>query len=164
MSLVSFMTDIKTVFFGSNKQNILAKISPKLNDCIPEPEVKDGDFYRRLLARQAALELSSKSHIYDLEVGDKSIIYEEVAIYINEYERCKIIENYVSFMDVINYFATPFDDCDLYYQIYELPYVVNADGEYSLKMEYPESSVNPAINMSDDRGDIDLPLHLPLHL
>lgn len=81
----------------------------------------EGGFYKRIKERQLALEFSSKPLNHDVEKGDTSIICGEVAFDINGYEKCKIIENYVSFMDIVSYFATPIAERG----ILSLPYTMD---------------------------------------
>jgi hypothetical protein len=115
MSISSLISDIKTKIFGSDKPK-LEKIHPKIDnefipncEYMPDLEAGEGGFYRRLKQRQMDLELYSKPKNWDPEKCDKSIICGEVVLDVNGYENCKIIENYMSFMDVVNYFATPVD-------------------------------------------------------
>ena len=113
MSITSLMTDIKTKIFGfdSDKPR-LAKIMPKFDDeYIPDLEVGEGGFYRRIKERQMALESYSKSKNWDKstnwdpEKSDKAIICGEISVDIDGYEKCRVIEDYVSFTDFINYFS-----------------------------------------------------------
>jgi hypothetical protein len=80
----------------------------------------------------------------DLEKADKTIICSEVAIDVNGYEKCKIIENYVSFMDILNYLSTPIPDRD------EFPFI----------MEDIIPSSEPPVSAIDTNDYTDLPLHL----
>ncbi len=106
MSLVSLITDFKTKIFGTDKPKI-AKFTPKIdNEFVPDLEAGEGGFYRRLKQRQQELELYSKPKDWDLEKCNKSIICGEVAIDIHAYEKCKIIENYISFIDSIGCFTS----------------------------------------------------------
>lgn len=110
MSVTSLITDLNTNVFGVDKPKV-AKIISKIGDefmynleFIPDLEAGEGGFYRKL----KQIELYSKPKNWDPEKCDKSIIYEELFVDVNRYDKCKIIENYKSFMiDVINYFATP---------------------------------------------------------
>ena len=108
MTISSLFTEIKTKIIGSNQSVIIDKITPIIEKkFMPDLEAGEGDFYKRLNERKSELEFSSKPLNIDLEKGDNSIICGEVTIDINSYEKYKIIENYVSFMDVVNYFSTP---------------------------------------------------------
>ena len=151
MSVVSFISDIKSKFFGSNKEPVCAKITPIFDDYIPDLEAGEGGFYRRLKARQAAFDRPVEK-IYDLENGDKTIIASEVAIDINGYQKCKIIENYVSFMDVINYFGTPMSERDTH----ELQFIIE-DGR-DIKNGQPKS-FHILMDLPDEKS-IEEPLHL----
>lgn len=152
MSLSSLITDIKSKVFGSNKPTPIAKITPLFDtENAPDLEAGEGGFYRRLEARQSALELYSKPLNCDVEKADTSIICGEVAIDINGYEKCKIIENYVSFMDVINYFSIPIAERGND----SLPYVISDITRQSEML----SSSHTSIEIKDD-DFIDVPLHL----
>jgi hypothetical protein len=155
MSLSSLITDIKTKIFGDDKPKI-AKITPIFDtefipaaEYMPDLEAGEGGaFYKRLRQREAALELHSKPKNSDLEKGNRSIICGEVAIDFNGYEKCRIIENYVSFMDVVNYFSTPITERG------ELPFIMDDIIPYS---EPHTSSSHIAIDMNDYTEP---PLHL----
>lgn len=152
MSLSSLITEIKSKVFGSNKPTPIAKITPVFdNEYTPDLEAGEGGFYKRLKERQSALELYSRPLNRDLEKADTSIICGEVSIDINGYEKCKIIENYVSFMDVINYFSIPITERGTD----SLPYVID---DTNKKSELPRQS-HTAIPITDD-DFIDVPLHL----
>jgi hypothetical protein len=111
MSIASVISDIKTKIFGANKPK-LEKIYPKFdNEFIPDresmpvrefmPDIEAGEwgFYRRLKQRQMDLELYSKPKNWDPEKCEKSITWGEEVVVINGYE------NYMPFMDVVNYFV-----------------------------------------------------------
>jgi hypothetical protein len=147
MSITTFIADIKEKFFGSTKPNpTIAKITPIFDtEYIPDLEAGEGGaFYKRLRQREAALEFYSKTMNCDLEKADKTIICSEVAIDVNGYEKCKIIENYVSFMDILNYLSTPIPDRD------EFPFI----------MEDIIPSSEPPVSAIDTNDYTDLPLHL----
>jgi hypothetical protein len=154
MSLSSLITDLKAKLLGSDKPKPLAKIAPVFDtEYMPDLEAGEGEFYRRLKQRQSALELHTRNTNCDVEKADNSIICGEVAIDVNGYEKCKIIENYVSFMDVINYFSTPINERERQ----ELPFSIR-DSILPLPSEQLTSS-HIAIDMTDE-DFIDLPLHL----
>jgi hypothetical protein len=153
MSLSSLITDLKSKFFGSDKPKPLAKIAPVYDtEYMPDLEAGEGGkFNKRLQQRQLALELHSRTTNCDLEKADNTIICGEVAIDVNGYEKCKIIENYVSFMDVINYFSTPITERE----INDLPFTIRD----SILSPEARASSHIAIDMPDE-DFIDLPLHL----
>lgn len=104
MSITSFILDIKTRLFGLNKPKSL---TPTLDEYVPDLEIGEGGFYRRIITHQSAYEIDYDSHYelyYDLEIGDKSIVYDDYIIDINLLEQTKNIEKHVSFMDIVNYF------------------------------------------------------------
>jgi hypothetical protein len=149
MSLSSLITDLKAKLLGSDKPKPLAKIAPVFDtEYMPDLEAGEGEFYRRLKQRQSALELHTRNTNCDVEKADNSIICGEVAIDVNGYEKCKIIENYVSFMDVVNYFSTPITERG------ELPFIMDDIIPYS---EPHTSSSHIAIDMNDYTEP---PLHL----
>ena len=156
MSISSLITDLKTKLFGADKPQI-AKIMPKIDnefmsnsEFMPDLEAGEGGFYRRLKQRQTDLELYSKPKNWDPEKCDKSIICGEVVVDVNGYERCKIIENYMSFMDVLNYLATPVEERSSQ----DLPLTM----EGILLPHEPRNISHIVIDMQDDYTDI--PLHL----
>ncbi len=69
MLFTSLISDIKIKVFGLKP---MAKANPLLNDYVPDLETGEGGFYR---SRQAAFEINSKIHLYDLEKGFKGIEY-----------------------------------------------------------------------------------------
>ena len=111
MSLLSLISYIKTMIFGSDdKPNTLTKITPVFEtENISDIEEGNNKFYKRLKERQAALEIPLNCN---LEKIDESIICGNITFDVNDYEECKIIENYVSFMNIINYFETPIAERD----------------------------------------------------
>ncbi len=103
MSIISLIMDIyaNTNIIGSDKQKI-EKIQPKYNNenqC--DLELGDGERYRK----QADFELYSKPQTWDLEKCNNSMICGEIVMNTNQYDKHNFIKNYVSFMDIINYFA-----------------------------------------------------------
>jgi hypothetical protein len=82
-----------------------------------------------------------------LEKADRTIICSEVAIDVNGYEKCKIIENYVSFMDILNYLSTPISERN------EFPFIMDDS--------IPSSEPHVSTHIASDINDYtDLPLHL----
>ena len=88
MSIVSFISDIKSMIFGpNNKSQNIGKITPIFNnEYVEDLEAGEGLFYKRLIARQQALDQDSRLY-YDLEVGDKSVIIVEKDTPINIEEK-----------------------------------------------------------------------------
>lgn len=102
MSLLSLISEIKTKVFGSNQPIPLAKNTPIIaTEHMQDLEAGEGGFNIQINERESKLEFSSKPTNCDTEKGETSIICGKVAIdiHINGYEKCKIIENYVSFME-----------------------------------------------------------------
>ena len=147
MSVASFITNIKSKFFGSNKEPISEKNTPIFDEYLPDLEAGEGEFYRRLKARQNAFDMPAQQ-LYDLENGDKTIISSEVSIDVNGYSKCKIIENYVSFMDVINYFGTPISERDNHV----LPFVI----DYGINNNAQQNTFNILLDLPEDKS-IELP-------
>lgn len=107
MSVSSFISEIKSLVFGSSKSLSLPKEMPLVDDNFPDLESAEGTMYKKVNVKCSSLEMNSKQYLYEVEIDEKPIICGEVAIDINAFEKCKIIENYVSFMEVINYLGTP---------------------------------------------------------
>jgi hypothetical protein len=150
MSITTIITYIEDKFFGSTKPKpTIAEITPIFDtEYIPDLETgEEGGFYKRLRQREAALELYSKTINCDLEKADRTIICSEVAIDVNGYEKCKIIENYVSFMDILNYLSTPISERN------EFPFIMDDS--------IPSSEPHVSTHIASDINDYtDLPLHL----
>jgi hypothetical protein len=148
MSVSSLISDLKTKIFGQPKQK-LSKNIPKINnEYIPELEACEGGFNRRLKQRQLELELYSIPKDWDPEKCDESIICGEVIIDINGYEKCKIIENYTSFMENINYFVTPISERETIW----LPFTIDDtldQSEYSLSCSqiYSDDNIDTPLNL-----------------
>ena len=93
MSIITFISNIRSSFFKSDKMtSILDEYEPDL-----DLEAGEGFYYKKL---RTELELDTIEELnfnalYDLEMGDKRIIYEDFLIE----------ENYISLMNVINYFV-----------------------------------------------------------
>ena len=121
MSLISFISDIKSKIFGSNnKRQIIGKVTPIFNnEYVPDLEAGEGLFYKRLMARQQALDPDTRLY-YDLEVGDKSVIIIEREPHTNIGERRQFIEKYLTYVDVIHYFGWKNGEEDENYQAYSL--------------------------------------------
>jgi len=112
MSLLSLISYIKTMIFGSDKPTTLTKITPVF-ETENISDIEEGNkFYKRLKERQAALDIHKIPLNCNLEKNDESIICGNITFDMNDYEECKIIENYVSFMNIINYFETPIAERD----------------------------------------------------
>lgn len=114
MSFISLIFDLKTQLFGTiESNNSVAKITP-----IFDGHEEASSFYKRLHLRQTAFE----SHIYDLELGDKSIIVEND---MNNPDQDKLIKKSINIMDILNYFSVEQDK-----DIGELPFVMTDIKEY----------------------------------
>ena len=102
MSVITFISNIRSNFFKSNKINSI------LDEYEPDLEAGEGLYYKKL---KTELEVNTVEHnnlfeldkitshlnaLYDLEMGDKRIIYEDAFIE----------ENYISLANIINYFIT----------------------------------------------------------
>ena len=120
MSLLSIISDIKSKIFGSNnKRKNIRIITPIFDDeYVVDLEAGEGLFYKRLMARQQALDPDSKIY-YDLEKGDKSVIIIErdTPIDIDIGQKSEFIEKYLTYNDVIHYFGWKYIE-DMKYQSY----------------------------------------------
>lgn len=117
MSVIKFISNIKSKLFEKNEEPSFIKISSILDEYEPDLEAGEGYYYKKLITAlqftdaleliddlevRDTLKFVSNTQLYDLEMGDKSIIYEEVV-----FEECNII-NYLSFNtlgNIINYFV-----------------------------------------------------------
>ena len=95
MSVISFISNIRSNFFKSNKMTSI------LDEYEPDIDLEAGEgFYYKKLRTELELELDTEelnfNALYDLEMGNKRIIYEDFLIE----------ENYISLMNIINYFVT----------------------------------------------------------
>ena len=100
MSVITFISNIRSNFFKSNK------MTPLLDEYEPDLEAGECYYYKKLktelevntLDLNNPLELDlitlNFNALYDLEMGDKRIIYEDALIE----------ENYISLTNIINYF------------------------------------------------------------
>ncbi len=105
MSVTTFISSIKSKFFETNRKEITTS---SILNYEPDLEAGEGYYYqilRTTLELKDALELKappvefvSNTQIYDLEMGDKSIISEKNVI--EEYD----FTNNISFLNLINYF------------------------------------------------------------
>jgi len=91
MSVITFISNIRSSIFKSNKMTSI------LDEYEPDLEAGEGFYYKKL---RTELELDTIEELnfnalYDLEMGDKRIIYEDFLIE----------ENYISLMNIINYFV-----------------------------------------------------------
>ena len=90
MSVITFISNIRSSFFKSNKMTSI------LDDNEPDLEAGEGFYYKKL---RTELELDSVElnfhALYDLEMGDKRIMYDDFLIE----------EIYISLMNIINYFV-----------------------------------------------------------
>jgi hypothetical protein len=105
MSLLSFVTNFEDTFFRTKEPKIV-----KINPTLDVPDLEPGDYYKLHPEKKSFIELRPDIANSDLEIGKgpyKQTICGEVSIDINGLERCNVIENYVSFIDCINYLSTP---------------------------------------------------------
>jgi hypothetical protein len=72
MLFTSLISDIKIKVLGLKPMD---KASPL--DYVPDLETGEGGFYR---SRQAAFEINSKLHLYDLEKGFKGITIDSIKV------------------------------------------------------------------------------------
>lgn len=105
MSLLSFVTKFEGRFFRS-KEPKLDKINPMLD----VPDLEPGNYYKLHPEKKSLIELRPDIANSDLEIGKgpyKTSICSAVSTEINGLERYDVIENYVSFIDCVNYLSTP---------------------------------------------------------
>lgn len=114
MSVLTIISNIKTKFFKSDEEE-LSNIISILDNYEPDLESGEGKYYKEfmtavklkdVLELKNALQLKDELEIeleFDLEMGDKRVIYKKVAI--KEYS----IMNYISFINIINYFIKSSD-------------------------------------------------------
>lgn len=109
-----FITAITSGFFDSNEESKNKKIVPKME----LDELELGNASRKVMEihnSEKYIDCEFKSIIQnpDLELGFGPIVEMncgEVIVDMNAFEKCKIYENYISFMESISYLATPFKD------------------------------------------------------
>ncbi len=110
----NFITVITSGFFSSSEEALSKKITPK----IELDDVELGNVSRKVIAihnSEKYVDCEFKSIIQnpDLELGFGPIVEincSGVTVDMNAFEKCKIYENYLSFMESISYLATPFKD------------------------------------------------------
>ena len=105
MSLLSFVTKFEDTFFRSKESKIV-----KINTTLDVPDLEPGDYYKLHPEKKSLIELRPDIANSDLEIGKgpyKQTICGEVSIEINAIKKCNVIENYVSFIDCVNYLSTP---------------------------------------------------------
>jgi hypothetical protein len=102
MSIITFISNIRSNFFKSNK------MTPILDEYEPDLEAGEGLYYKKLKTELEVnmVELNNSfeldiitlnlNALYDLEMGDKRIIYEDTLIE----------DNNISLTNIINYFIT----------------------------------------------------------
>ena len=106
-------------FFGLNEKSKKRKIIPKAEF----EDVELGNVVRKLEEMHMPENYIPEKSIYcefksilqnpDLELGFGPIVEfdrEDIFVDMNAFEKCKIYENYVSFMECISYLATPLKD------------------------------------------------------
>jgi hypothetical protein len=148
MSFQSFVSKISGKFFGQ-KKNKNQCVSP-----IMDPEL--GNI-------KHCIQVSSECIYPDLEMGFGPIIEAncgDVIINIQAFEQCRILENYVSFMEAINYLSTPIKD--RVGMNMHLSFIFEADEDVLPRYKNNNESHNYNLNMVDDSYAIDIPLHLPI--
>jgi hypothetical protein len=135
------------------KKNTLPLITPKL-------DVEQGNSFH---CRQ--VNLNVKCVYPDLELGFGPIVEAEyggadVIIDIQGFEKCNIIENYVSFMDAINYLSTPMKD--RLTMNMQLSFIFEEEtSKYKNSSELPLHMCMDS--SSQDSYIIEMPLHLPIN-
>ena len=110
MSLLTLFSDLKTKLFGNSKVKSHSFL-----------ELENG-LGQKINDKQSYIEMKSSQDLENEnnELCEKFIIFEEVAlcgdvaIDIIGFEKCQIIENYVSFMELINYLSSPIKDRETY--------------------------------------------------
>ena len=136
MSIASYIFDIKSKFIKSDKNtNILENYEPDL-------EAGEGGFYRRLKARQIALETNNRHNT-------------EIAIDVSVYDQPKLMETFVTITDIANYFSFGLEK-KAYSKKYVLPFVVSDINE-SFKKEQLRNRDSPdclVIEINEDDEDI----------
>ena len=109
-----FITIIASSFFTSSEETLSKKITPKME----LDDVELGNVSRKVMAihnSEKYIDCEFKSIIQnpDLELGFGPIVEincGDVTVDMKAFEKCKIYENYMSFMESISYLATPFKD------------------------------------------------------
>ena len=146
------LSTINEGFFQENKKNKLAKIAPKL-----DIELSDS---KKILV---------KPKYPDLELGLGSIIQakyrdRDVVITKNGLDDCKILENYLSFMEIINYLSTPIKDRNVLDTYLSFMYDEENENEGDDDNQFPKYKKDiEDNNLWHDRYIIDIPLHLPVN-
>lgn len=135
MSIASYIFDIKSKFVKSDKTtNILENYEPDL-------EAGEGGFYRRLKARQIALETNNRHN------------NTEISIDVSVYDQPKLIESFVTITDIANYFSIGLEK-KKYSKRYVLPFVVSDINEF-IKTEQPRNRESPDHLVIEINEDID---------
>ena len=100
----------------------------------------------------------------DLELGFGPVIEEncgDVIINIHAFEKYRILENYVSFMEAITYLSMPIKD--RIGMNMQLSFIFEMDeSELPIYRNNNDSQNYTCINMANDNYVIDIPLHLPI--
>jgi hypothetical protein len=109
-------------------------------------------------------QVSSECIYPDLELGFGPVIEAncgDVIINIHAFEQCRIIENYVSFMEAITYLSMPIKD--RIGMNMHLSFIFEADEDVLPRYKNNNESHNyNRMNMADDNHVIDIPLHLSI--
>lgn len=127
MSLLSFISDIRSKIFGyNNKRENIRIVTPIFDDeYVGDLEAGEGLFYKRLMARQQALDPDARIY-YDLEKGDKSVIIIERDTLTEIEQKSEFIEKYLTYNDVIHYFGWKYIE-DIKYQSYSSSELTSQD-------------------------------------
>lgn len=111
-----FITVIASGLFGLSEEPINKKIIPKMEF----EDVELGNVTRKMKEinnseKYVCCEFKSAIQNPDLELGFGPIVEinsGNVIVDMNAFEKCRIYENYVSFMESISYVASPFKDSE----------------------------------------------------
>lgn len=114
MSLFEGIITIASQLFCSNEPHVIGKITPKM-------ELEDlelGNVSKKMVDMHKTniyvdCEFKSILQNPDLELGFGPIVEincGDVIVDMNAFEKCKIYDNYASFMESISYLATPFKE------------------------------------------------------
>jgi len=121
--------------FGSNRQPPKENTQIMYTEYTPDLEASKGGVNKQIKEQQLASEFIYKKQLnYDVEKCNGNIICDEMSIYMDGYEKYEIIENYVSFMHIVSYLATPIFErtlLSLPYTIYDVVKTVSDSNRQS---------------------------------
>lgn len=152
MNITSLLKNFEMSLFSFKKEvlPVIAKIAPKPDESDLEP----GNYYKIKKVRYDLLDANELD--IDLESGKfyNHITSDEKEVCINNLNKCKIIENYVSFMEIVSYLATPIKDR------------VTINGLFELSNVFSDVQTNEGRQSNSDTNDIidDNSVDIPLHL